>query len=229
MNFVAHFFLDREIGNPYFAIGAATPDLLSIYHPDLRIKKAQIPDVDELDLNEHGLALLDGIERHFEADRIFHSSPLFAKETGAISHALSERFQEGEVPRKYFIAHVLLELVLDKVLIEIYPDLLDTYYRHFEAAAPFLEVEIATSEICQNPLPNYSHFLQKFLENRYLYQYQRWDHIAYVLGRILRRVSIEERKFIEDPRFMVLVKDLESDLKKNYMQFFDEIYALGKR
>lgn len=225
MNFVAHFFLDRDNESPHFAIGAATPDLLSIYNPELRIKQAQIPAIESMELDAAGMDLLAGIERHFEADRIFHSSPLFARETGEISRALSAQFADGEVPRKYFIAHVLLELVLDKVLIEQFPNLLDQYYRHFEAAAPFLGVQADTGQICRRPLPNYDHFLQKFLENRYLYQYSRWDHIAYVLGRILRRVTIEERAFIEDPRFLAVVMDLESDLRGNYQGFFDEIYA----
>ena len=227
MNFVAHFFLDRDNDSPHFAIGAATPDLLSIYNPEFRIKPGHIQDIDPSTLEPGAQELLKGIERHFEADRIFHSSPFFTYETGEISRELTHRFPNGGVPRKYFIAHVLLELVLDKVLISDYPDLLNKYYAQFQKAAPFEDTQRFTEIICKRPLPNYAHFLQKFLENKYLFQYRHWDHINYVLGRILRRVSIEERAFLDDPRFRDLMKDFEGDLRENYLRFFDEIHSKG--
>lgn len=227
MNFVAHYFLDRNYESSSFAIGAATPDLLSIYNPSHRIKAAHIRGVSEGALDEHGRELLAGIKRHFHADRVFHSSDFFAEETKEISRSLATHFPDGEVPRKYFIAHVLLELVLDKVLIDHDPLLLDDYYGHFERMDPFRGIQEATTIISGQELPNYDQFLHKFTSNRYLFHYKEWDHILFVLSRIMRRVGIAQRQFLEDKRMMGLMEKLEVRLHERFEDIFKEIAESG--
>lgn len=224
MNFVAHFYLDRHYGNSSFAIGAATPDLLSIYNAELRIKNAQVQKVDTDSLSPVGQELLKGVERHFLADRIFHSSEFFTAETQFLSRSFADNFMDGDVPRKYFIAHVLLELMLDKVLIDNNPGLLEEYYHQFDEPDDFGEIHAATELISGRDLPNYDHFLQKFSENRYLYHYRRWDHIVYVLSRIMRRVNIEAREFLVDERFQHIMEQYEERLGSLYPAFFTEIH-----
>jgi hypothetical protein len=85
MNFLAHFFLDKDHPSAFFIVGAATPDLLSIYNSGLRIKAGQ---VDHLNADAQAHAephFLEGLARHFHADRVFHSSPLFSAETHEFS------------------------------------------------------------------------------------------------------------------------------------------------
>ena len=42
MNLVAHFYLDQHHPEPLFAVGAATPDLLSIYNNGIRLKQRNL-------------------------------------------------------------------------------------------------------------------------------------------------------------------------------------------
>jgi hypothetical protein len=225
MNFLAHFYLDRDCTDSYYAVGAATPDLLSIFNAGLRIKAGQ---VDHLSPERQAMVhpgFLAGLARHFHADRVFHSSELFSQETHYLSAMLAQRFAEQDVPRKYFVAHILLELLLDKVLIERDPELLPAYYKHFEGAMPFSIVRHGTEVVSGHDLPNYEAFLMKFSENRYLYHYVEYDHLIYILRRLLRRVGIEQTAFLEDQRFTVLMHDFEQRIATYYETFFTEIRA----
>lgn len=229
MNFLAHYFLDKDHPSSHFILGAATPDLLSIYNSGLRIKAGQ---VDHLNADAQAHAepyFLEGLARHFHADRVFHSSPLFSTETHEFSRMLSERFPEQDVPRKYFIAHILLELLLDKVLIRHDADLLPNYYRHFESLAPFEDVRRATEAVAAHSLPNYESFLQKFVENKYLYHYTENDHLIYILRRLLRRVGIEHSGFLDDSRFLELMDAFEARIETFYPQFFEEIRTTNSK
>lgn len=225
MNFLAHFYLDRDHPSSDFVIGAATPDLLSIYNSGLRIKAGHVDHLSAARRSHVDPQFLAGLERHFHADRVFHSSPLFATETQLFSRWLEDEFVDQDVPRKYFIAHIILELLLDKVLIARNPDLLQSYYKHFENLKPFDRICKASEEVAAHPLPNYDSFLQKFTENQYLYHYQEYDHLIYILRRLLRRVGIENASFLEDTRFLKLMAAFELRILDRYEQFFAEIRA----
>jgi hypothetical protein len=223
MNFLAHFYLDRLHTSSHFVVGAATPDLLSIYNSELRIKAGH---VDHLSAEKRALVepqFLLGLERHFHADRVFHSSTLFSEETHFLSRLMAERFPEQDLPRKYFIAHILLELLLDKVLIHHDPAILPDYYAHFERLAPYADLRHGTEIVSAHPMTNYEHFLQKFVENKYLYHYTKYDHLIYILRRLLRRVGIEHSHFLDDPRFEQLMHDFEKRIEGYFEVFFTEI------
>jgi acyl carrier protein phosphodiesterase len=223
MNFLAHFYLDRSHQSSRFVVGAATPDLLSIYNSGLRIKAGHVDHLAAAQRAAVDPQFLLGLERHFHADRVFHSSALFIAETHHLSEWLAQRFPEQDIPRKYFIAHILLELLLDKVLIGHDPRLLDDYYGHFQALAPFHELHKATETVAAHPMPNYDAFLAKFVENKYLYHYTENDHLIYILRRLLRRVGIEQSHFLDDPRFDQLMQDFEQRIQGYFEQFFVEI------
>ncbi len=223
MNFLAHFYLDRTHPSSSFIVGAATPDLLSIYNSGLRIKAGHVDHLADDVRAQVDPQFLLGLERHFHADRVFHSSALFSQETQALSRMLEQRFPEQELPRKYFIAHILLELLLDKVLIHHDPEILADYYNHFETQAPFHLLGKATETVAAHPLPNYDAFLTKFVENKYLYHYTENDHLIYILRRLLRRVGIEHSQFLDDPRFDQLMQDFELRIEGYFEEFFTEI------
>ena len=147
---------------------------------------------------------------------------------------LNNRFPPDAVPRKFFVAHVLLELILDKVLIRMNPGILEEYYDHFEQVPPD-DVHVATEKISGNDLPNYDSFIDKFRKNRYLESYVSWNHIIYVLKRILRRVNIQNDSFTEENEFHRLMCDFEDKLSDEYHDIFRQIeetpmrFDLGSR
>ena len=222
MNFIAHFFLDKEHPQGLFAIGVATPDLLSIYNAELRIKKAHLKGLDSSGFSDDELFFLEGIRRHFYADGVFHSSAFFFEETGYISDLLIEFFPKTEIPRKFFIAHVLLELLMDKVIIQDNPGILELYYDHYQSTNG-IRVKNITEKISGRKLPHYERFMEKFTRQQYLQEYRRWDHIAFVLRRVLQRVNIHEHDFTFTAPFVQLMQTYENRLSSLYPDIFQEI------
>lgn len=225
MNLVAHYHLDRTLVNSYFTVGAATPDLLSIYNSQLRIKQRHLKRLNEEEAGRITPPFLDGLQRHFFADGIFHTSPLFHQETKRISNMLVEYFPDLDIQRKFFIGHILLELMLDKVLINLHPGILESYYGHFEALQPFRDIKKSLQIAVGHDLPNYEAYLKRFVRRKYLYHYADPKHLAWLLRRILRRVRIRDTEYIISPTFFRLMEDYEQMLIPIHEDFFTEIRA----
>lgn len=75
--------------------------------------------------------LIDGIRLHWEADRIFHQSELFQFASQVWKSEL-EKFPMDSVERKFFLVHLLAEMWLDRVLLNLYPDEGQQLYRSME-------------------------------------------------------------------------------------------------
>ena len=132
MNFISHFYLDRDLNDSHFFTGVSTPDLVSLFDRNIRLKARQMPLLMENEATPEEVSFYQGVLRHFEGDRIFHTSHFFERETGQINDILKETFQE-RVGRGFFVAHILFELLLDKILIQDDPSLLSEFYGHLTA------------------------------------------------------------------------------------------------
>lgn len=217
MNFLSHYYLDRHIGNDYFVVGVCTPDLLSIFNREVRIKSKKMHHfrgTTEFDFFQ------TGVERHFEADKIFHSSLFFQEECRYISLNLHEIFGAKEIKRSFFVSHILLELMLDKVLIKRDSQLVDGFYYHFKQVALHQIVEM-TEKMAERELAAYSAFLQRFLQHQYLYHYSEYAYIVFVLRRLLRRVGIPEGNYLDDAQFIDFLAKYEQRLDDSVSSLFD--------
>jgi len=223
MNFIAHFYMDRHVGDSLFFVGVSTPDWVSIFNRNVRVKENHLPLIMENDATPEELSFYNGVLRHLEVDRVFHSSAFFVRETRHISELFARHLGNQQVPRSFFVAHVIFELVLDKVLIQSDPSLLPSYYRHLENYDLDYLVQL-TEWITSTPLPAYDGFLKKFITKKYLYQYLYWDHLIYVLRRILERVHIYDTDYLYSPGFMRVLEEYEAGLTQRHapaLQEFD--------
>ena len=124
MNFISHYFLDRDLDDSWFFAGISTPDLVSVFDRNVRLKKRKMPPIQE-DVSTPGqISFYKGVMRHFEVGSHFSIPLSFSiPETAIISRLLKQSFIPGEVERSFFVAHIALELILDKVLIQTHRDL----------------------------------------------------------------------------------------------------------
>ena len=172
MNFIAHYYMDRHVEDSYFFLGVNTPDLVSIHNRRIKLKEHSMPLLMENHASAAEVNFYNGALRHLEVDRVFHTSPFFAKETEILSQLFKERFAEGTIHRSYFLAHILFELMLDRVMMQDDPSLLSSYYGHWDKV-PIPEVIRLTEWVTGKKLPVYEKFLKKFVHKKYLYHYQQ--------------------------------------------------------
>lgn len=222
MNFISHFHLDRSQNDSWFFVGVSTPDLVSVFDRNVRLKQHTLPLPMENEATPAELSFYQGALRHFEVDRLFHTSDFFYEETHRISERLKLAFPNGEVKRGFFVAHILLELLLDKLLIEDDPSIIPDFYGHL-THHPLEEYVKLTEWVTRVPMPSYQGFLNKFITKRYLALYTDWQQVLYILKRIVMGVGIREVDYLHDPRFLSEMQAYEAGLHTRYRSGFAKL------
>ena len=154
MNFISHFYLDRNLDDSLFFVGVSTPDLVSVFDRTIRLKEGRMPLIMENEATKGEISFYNGVIRHFEVDKLFHTSDFFYSETEKIKNLLQEEFGKDHVPRAFFVAHVLFELILDRILIHHNNTLLPTFYDHL-SRFPIKEYVRLTEWVTHTPMPAY--------------------------------------------------------------------------
>lgn len=224
MNFISHYFLDKERTDSMFFLGVSTPDLLSGFDRSVRLKPARLPLLMENEAPQTQIQFYNGILRHFEVDRIFHSSDFFYKETHIISRELLKHFSPNEVKRSFFVSHILFELILDRILISGYTDILFSYYKHFREADVMMLVNY-TEWITRSSLRGYDRHLHQFAERQMLYRYTDWEFLIRVVKEILAKVNIHQANYLDTQRFLAVMDQYEAELTKRYQPAFEKLSA----
>lgn len=223
MNFVSHYYLDRHRSEaPHFFLGVITPDLVGIFDRGIKLKRHTLPEISAENLSLPELGFYKGVMRHFEADAVFHTSDFFLQETRELGLRLREVFDEKTLPRSYFLAHILLELLLDKILIQEHPEILPEFYASL-GSIPYQQQRELSEWVCKTPMNRYQAYLMRFNERQYLYDYAEWRHILFVMRRILDKVRINTGETLHHPNMLRLLKEYEAKLSNVWPGLFEEL------
>lgn len=219
MNFLSHFYFERQNQNDYIVMGVVLPDLIKNADKDWNLN----PQKDEYlyrDVPEYAY-LLEGWKRHLELDRIFHSSVFFKEQTAVLKQLILPGIQSGPV-KPFFLAHVGLELVLDHLLLT--QQIVNTakFYEQLKAA----QTDSLAGFLRLAKLPDHARFnkfLDSFISSAYLFSYDKIENITYSLNRICMRLW--ENPFTEEQLALITIglQQFKAQLEQNYLQLFKEI------
>jgi len=195
MNYLSHYYILREYDEPAFALGKIIPDLLRVFGPQHKIRKARNIEA------PHGPGewMMKGAFVHLESDRLFHCSDYFETE----SQHLKEAIRAGSSIRKYsyFYAHIFLEMLLDRLLVKKYPELGLRFYEDLER----IEESDVQAFFVLKPIAvdagAFMQVLQRFRQSRYPFEYVHDSCFLYAFTRILHQsglppLSLEDRDFV---------------------------------
>lgn len=189
MNYVAHFYLDRQESSPYFCLGGATPDLLTAYDRQLRLQRRRLRAALGAAEDEDQRQFYRGMLRHLEVDQRFHRSPGFvALQQQIQSLWFPERFPPEPRLRRALMAHLLGEFLLDRALIEQDPDLLDDYYGRL-ARVDVARAVAYLEEIVGHNLSPLTDWLTHFVTSEFLREYAEEAGLLKALNRVLERTG----------------------------------------
>lgn len=188
MNYFAHAL--HCLDDPYQCAGVATPDWLGIFRPRVRCRSRHAePFLKASDSNIAALA--HGIVRHHADDGWFHETSAFAQLSVDFAGRIRRATQDTDGMRPSFVGHILVELLLDATLIEDNPGALDTYYESLARVSPQL-VAKQVSEMSGQDASNLETLIPKFIETRFLEDYQDDQRLCYRLNQVMRRVGLSE-------------------------------------
>ena len=206
MNFLAHHAIAMHSLTPadplpMYVVGSALPDLLPL--ADAHLRPALINH--ESDDGLEDAALRRGVRVHLATDAAFHKTAAFAGAQAEVGHILAQTPFEGIRVRRFFVAHVLVELALDAVLLRDTPSLADEFYEAFDAA-DYAHITRWTEGILGQPLPKLPIVLARFAGSRYLRQYEQDEGVATGLSRLCARARQDTFEGENYARLVAVVK-----------------------
>jgi hypothetical protein len=219
MNFLSHFYFDKHSGNPDLILGTVLPDLIKnankawIMHPE---KKKEL-----FQQNEKLLSLLNGWNKHILVDKFFHASDFFYEHTKIIRLAIVPLL-EGSPVRPSFLSHIALELMLDSLLITEGIISTDDFYTHLQNADRNALTEFLKLNGLEDT-PQFSKFLDKFIESAYLKSYSDPHHIIYALNRICMRLWDDPLNKIQQTALTEVLANYQENLQQSFMDIFNSI------
>ena len=128
MNYLSHFVFNHEVRDlpceSYFALGVVLPDLWMRFSRKRRIRWKAVRAAEPT--NAVGRNLRAGLLNHIEADRLFHTAPVFLR----WQRELKERVGADDIHPALvdFLAHAMLELALDHHLLHEDESLLPRFF-----------------------------------------------------------------------------------------------------
>ena len=208
MNFFAHYYFDKIENNPIHTFGLLTPDLLRNFTPnDYDKKRLHHPEIHEI--------WQLGISKHFLRDKNFHNSEFFTTTYNECHETIRSTFEACEIRRFWFALHVMIEMILDKVLIQKNPQDLDQFYTEISDSKEFIPGLI--HQINHQKIDVFMTKIDRFTESKYLYKYLENDGIVYGLNRIFNQVGADKSDWTiaQFSKLVELVEFMEIKVEKN--------------
>lgn len=221
MNFLSHYYFERNNPDHYMVMGVVLPDLVKNAHKDWNLNPQKHPELYEQ--QPAWQSILRGWNKHLQVDNYFHSSDFFKVETARLKQLILPAVTAGPV-KPFFLAHIGLELMLDHLLLHSKIIDIDTFYQQLNQS----QTRELTSFLNRSGLPDesiFKSFLKQFIESRYLFTYNELKNVSYALNRICMRLW--DKPFTDQQLEMLTLKldDYCKELEPRFMEIFHELDA----
>lgn len=187
MNSFAHAlpFLD----DPCFAVGCCIPDWLSACDRKCRARERHASAFAE---SEDPLIakVSSGVVQHHQDDHWFHQTAAFNQMVVEFSVSLRDAFDDNHSLRPRFFGHVVIELFLDAFLDEKFPGELERFYDQIDLVDA-ASVEAAVNLFANRPTDKLAAGIERFRQDRYLFDYRTNHGVAYRIGGVFKRLKLE--------------------------------------
>lgn len=211
MNYLCHYFIDANPNEgPEYHLGLILPDLA----------RGMISGLPKANFNES--QILKGCQKHLLADKKFHHSQFFENGSKQCIELMKNLPFTQNLHRKWFVGHVLFEMLLDRWLVQHFTVVAPSFYSHLEAVSEDNLLAFLHKFNCPEPerfLRNYAHFCN----SAYLANYPDNNLFAYSLSRVLKRVGLPELSFSDKVILMEGIVEIENTLFINRQSLFLEL------
>jgi hypothetical protein len=211
MNYLAHGY--RFLDNPLKLAGTAIPDWLSVVDRQVRVRSRRVREhYAVLDADEQSIA--EGILQHLGDDDLFHRCPRFVMLESELSCRFRRVMPDPYDHRPPFLGHIVTELLLDSVIAEENPGILDAYYHAMDEVSP-AHIENLVNRVASRSTDRLAEFIAKFHAARVLYDYSDNAKLLLRLNQVLKRVTLpglDERSMAVLQEARVLLRQHASEL-----------------
>lgn len=213
MNYLSHYYLNRQQPSPYFKLGLLLPDLIPGFNAQMR--RAVFSHKPQIEAEKQ---LLAGIERHYLEDRIFHNLPGFAYYNRLTKQLVLDHTQIRR--RTFYLCHVAVEMMLDKILMQQKPELLDDFYHNLQQIElPVVDSYLAGLDRKHLADDLFRNFIW-FTEKQFLRKYVDMKSFTVALLRVFNRATGEEFTDADFEGMMLATSKLEATHKEGLLAIY---------
>ncbi len=184
MNFLAHHFFYAS-DDPYHNTGLILPDWSRS-----ALGKRKLEWERKTQSYSPFIGLWEGCKKHYEADGWFHDCGYFNESTKEIEKDLVKLQSQGLLlaQRKWFLAHILSEVLLDRLIIEQFPEALDHFYQDLNQV-PLSDIKDFLLESGKESMGRFPQGHAGFLSSEFLRFYSTADGLTESLNRVVQRTN----------------------------------------
>ncbi|MFZ9888587.1 MAG: hypothetical protein ACO3JL_13900 [Myxococcota bacterium] len=183
MNFLAHarHHLDAD---PWELAGTSLPDWLGAVDRRARVQLVHVEQMRGGD--DPCAAVARGVWAHLEDDRWFHTTEAFTRLTAALARRMRAACPEHPRLRASFLAHLLVEMLLDATLDERGEVTFEAYYKALGRLDEG-HLDAHGEALVGRPVPSLALAVRWFKNARFLFGYRADDALLRRLDGIARR------------------------------------------
>lgn len=197
MNFLGHLYIDSAPSSPYYNLGLLTPDFLYVFQAKNKVNYKILDEI-VANKNESTVDFFEGILRHKTIDHFFHISDFFEKSTKKMKAIIEQTEINPNGKFNFMLAHVGVELLLDKAALHSNTKLANDFYKDLEQI-DVQEIEKIMQKITRRSLnEGFSQFLLDVLYRKKLTNYNQISHLAAILHDIFTKKPFENH-FTNNP------------------------------
>lgn len=193
MNFLSHHFFYAN-QNPWHNTGLILPDW-SRSAPGRR-KVEWMQDVPPEGINAH---FISGCEKHYEADGWFHNSFYFSSLSNAIENELAQERSKSNLfanQKVWFLAHILSELLLDRLIIDKHPHAVNHLYADLNEVS-FEDIQAFLLKAGKTEMGAFVQSHHGFISSRFIQYYSQHSGLVDALNRVVLRTGQEKFSELE--------------------------------
>lgn len=176
MNFLSHYYLDKNHPSDYFKFGLVLPDLIRGFNSKMRKGVAAYNPT----LPQH-IEISAGIAKHHLADRVFHALPQFVTLQANFKSELKSLHLLEALPRAWFLVHIAVEMMIDRQLLKLSPHLYVEYYQALDAVSQPIVEKYFHETGCNQLSGDFFGNFKVFTERRFLQYYPSDNHFTEAL------------------------------------------------
>lgn len=218
MNFLSHYYFDKNNTNNYEVLGSILPDLLKNANKTYNI----YPEKKESLFSGYiEKSILNGWKKHLLVDKIFHNTSFFFFHQHQLKLELRNIIKDSPV-KPFFLGHITLELILDHLLIIENKIKVDKLYEHLQSVSN----ENIQTFLEKNGIEytdKFFLFFERFKKEQYLNSYVDVKNITYSLKRICMRVWDNPFNAKQEEEITEIISLYISKLREEFILIFEEI------
>lgn len=198
MHFLSHYYYELPAKNPLFVAGLSIPDLT----PGFSRAYNSVIKNSVLNKGYDVQQVHDGIISHYEGDKRFHNSDAFNRLVSLTTGSFLTAGLSRERLRLSIIAHVAVEIMIDRQILIENEQLCVDYYKQIDVASETVIADYFDVLCLGEQKRDFLFKFQLFKQRRFLFLFNDPGNIVSALGRIYQNVTTivftddEKRNFL---------------------------------